>query len=333
MRTLRAGLIRCALAAGALAPCLGQEMLITARGTVTGDQYTAGPYAAAQVGSAITASFRVPLSGSPVVPDRHVRFTVLPPTFAITIDGVVQPGAPLTPAYFDVKDDLFGLDGLRYSNALDNGEFLEFELTGPPSMLASMNLSLLRDRYVTEDPLYPQMMQITGSGGSLFLHLDEIVIGQEVTFATFCDPLPNTTGLPCVLAGAWKPYVGAEAHLSAQQGPPGTFGYFLVGSSIDPVGAVISQGRLCLEIQAPASLGRYNWVQTDGNSLGVFDSQGVLQNAAGTSTTGWGFDVPTALPFAGVPTVQAGQTWHFQFWYRDAVTGQSFLSDGLSATW
>ena len=321
------------IASSLLAPASAQDMQITARGTITGDQYFSGPYVAGQVGSTVTVTFRVLQVGTPSVPGHHVRYRMTPSTFQIAIDGVPQSGAPVAPAYFDVKDNLFAQDSLSVSQALDNGEFLEFELAGDNSWIPGTNLTALLGSHVNADPLYEQMMQLTGSGGSLFMDLDEIVIGPEVQFTPFCDPLPNSTGLPCVLAGTWQPYVGGGVHLAASQGPPGVFGYFLIGSSVDATGVLLSQGRLCLDTQPPHALGRYNLLGTDRNSTGGFDGQGNFQNFVGTATTGFGFDVPDTLPFPGAPSLQAGQSWHFQLWYREQATGDSNFSGGLTAVW
>ena len=46
----------------------------------------------------------------------------------------------------------------------------------------------------------------------------------------------------------------------------------------------------------------------------------MYQNTAGTgtSTGGFGFDVPVEAPFAPPGMfIQSGDTWYFQLWYRD----------------
>ncbi len=152
------------------------------------------------------------------------------------------------------------------------------------------------------------------------------------TITTFCDPAPaNSSGLPVVATAQFGVGGHSGLHLEATQGPPQLFGYFLVGTKHTEVGVPLSAGRLCLDAQAPQRIGRYNIANTEWNSTGVFDGAGVLQNAVGTSTTGSGFDVPSALPFSLPQTIQAGDTWHFQLWYRD-LGGTSNLSNGLSVT-
>ena len=95
------------------------------------------------------------------------------------------------------------------------------------------------------------------------------------------------------------------------------FGFMLVGTDFQDPGFAIGSGRLCLATAPPAQLGRYNAFGGRRNSVGRFNSAGVLINQVGTSTDGQGFDVPQQLPLPGAPVIQSGQTWHFQLWHRD----------------
>ncbi len=149
---------------------------------------------------------------------------------------------------------------------------------------------------------------------------------------TFCDPMdPNSSGLSTTLSGSNGAQSGSELHLEVTSGPPGQFGYLLVGSgSLDP-GMPLSNGRLCLDLGGGNSLGRYNRFGGSSNSLGLFDSNGVWQNQAQTSEVGSGFDVPQDLPLSGNQSIQSGSTWYFQMWHREAG-GQSNLSNGLGVT-
>ncbi len=143
-------------------------------------------------------------------------------------------------------------------------------------------------------------------------------------FPTFCDPAnTNSTGFPGVLTGTAGTGVGSGLRLDASQGPPTQFGYFLVGTSSNPTGIPISQGLLCL-----GGFGRYNVTGTNFNSIGQFDASGNLQNFAGTSTTGTGYDVPVTVPISGSPQIAVGQTWYFQLWYREAG-GNSNFTNGI----
>ncbi len=151
-------------------------------------------------------------------------------------------------------------------------------------------------------------------------------------FDTFCDPMdPNSTGASTTLNGSMGTGVGSDLHLEATAGPPGEFGYFLIGTAPSDPGIVISQGRLCLAVSGGNGFGRYNVTGGDLNSVGQFDASGVLQNLPGTSTVGSGYDVPLNVPIPGFGNIQAGETWHFQLWHREAG-GASNFSNGITVT-
>tara|TARA_R110002126_G_scaffold47327_1_gene132560 strand:+ start:481 stop:1479 length:999 start_codon:yes stop_codon:yes gene_type:complete len=114
---------------------------------------------------------------------------------------------------------------------------------------------------------------------------------------------------------------GSGLHLECTDGPPGEFGLFLI-STDHSSSLPIFNGVFCLD----SPFGRYNSkvAANQGlpqlNSAGLFDAAGVLQNVAGTSTVGSGFDVPLELPFSPAgQTISPGDTWAFQCWFRDRV--------------
>ncbi|MCP5022248.1 MAG: DNRLRE domain-containing protein [bacterium] len=161
-------------------------------------------------------------------------------------------------------------------------------------------------------------------------------------FLTFCDPANNSTGSPAVLSANFGSGVGSDLHLDVSGGPPpqpsgmGMLGYFLIGNANDAPGIPISDGQFCL-VGLGGRFSRYNVAGTDRNSVGQFDSLGNLQNTVGTGgPSGFGFDVPSDVEISGFPltTIMAGDTYHFQFWYRDSVSGvgRSNFSNGLSVT-
>ena len=153
--------------------------------------------------------------------------------------------------------------------------------------------------------------------------------------APFCDPMdPNSTGQSTTLSGSMTAPTGSGLHLEASQGPPGEFGYFLIGTAPSDPGISISRGRLCLSVAAPNGFGRYNVVGGPLNSVGSFDAAGVMQNLPGTSSVGSGFDVPNTIPMTGSPVITGGQTFYFQMWHRDTPEGPglSNFSNGLGVT-
>ncbi len=192
---------------------------------------------------------------------------------------------------------------------------------------------------LSHDTFHFGILQFPGTHNSLAC-IDTPVTGgyQAMTFGrmdsvgtTFCDPaVANSTGLPTRISGTWSQESQSGLHLDAFQGPANQFAYFLIGTGVSEPGLAIGQGRLCLALGGGQGFARYNVIGDVRNSIGRFDSGGILRNLAGTSSSGSGFDVPTQISPA-LGTITAGSTWHFQLWHRDLGT-QSNLSNGLSVT-
>ncbi|MCA9003033.1 MAG: hypothetical protein KDB61_14000, partial [Planctomycetes bacterium] len=156
---------------------------------------------------------------------------------------------------------------------------------------------------------------------------DLVISGAEgcgaggTTGTPFCNPSdPNSTGQSTILAGSFGSGVGSGLHLECIAGVPGEYGYVLVGN-MATAGIPVGQGHLCLVGVPGANLYRYNLGGTTSDSIGQFDATGVLQNLAGTSTVGSGFDVPAAIPTVLPVNIAPGETWHFQVWHRDSQAG------------
>jgi hypothetical protein len=115
---------------------------------------------------------------------------------------------------------------------------------------------------------------------------------------------PNSTGaVGRIDASGSAVFAVNELRLAAAYLPLNTFGYFLCSRTPAVVPhAGGSQGTLCLG----GNIGRYN--QAIVNS-GPFGNLGIaLDLTSMPSPTGFG-------------TAAAGETWHFQCWYRDSVAG------------
>ena len=126
--------------------------------------------------------------------------------------------------------------------------------------------------------------------------------------AHFCHATANSSGDICRLLASDLPGVGAGKHLEVQGGPPGQFGYLLVGSGANASSPIpIQFGLLCLDATGGNIIGRYNFATGGRFSVGEFDGNGVLQNLTGTSTVGSGFDVPVLLPVPGSAPLRRGR--------------------------
>jgi len=106
------------------------------------------------------------------------------------------------------------------------------------------------------------------------------------------------------------PQTSTTMRLRANDLPGGEFGYFLVADSagfVQPPGAA---GNLCLS-----------------GKVGRFASQ--LQNSGGAGTFWIDFHTSN-LPTSPPSSIQPGETWHFQAWFRDGAT--SNFTDGRSVS-
>ncbi|MEZ6003311.1 MAG: hypothetical protein R3F33_03895 [Planctomycetota bacterium] len=137
---------------------------------------------------------------------------------------------------------------------------------------------------------------VWGSGSAHFFYLP---FG-----ATTCDGVVNSTGSPAHLemSGSRKVQFG---HLRARVDslPQGQAGMLLAGTSSALLpGAGGSMGTLCLG----GNLARF------GSQIAYPDSEGKVQIAIDMS----------AIPTNPSSAIGSGDTWYFQYWYRDQVGGQ-----------
>lgn len=151
----------------------------------------------------------------------------------------------------------------------------------------------------------------TAEGGSatVFGGVD-ISVGEP-----YCTPsVPNSTGLSAgVLATGVDDAASNLFSLSAVRLPAGKAGYFLASQSQGLVMPPGSMGNLCLS-----------------GTIGRFASQVQLTGPGGSFWIDVDLtDMPAPLP----STVQAGDTYHFQAWYRDFFGGPtSNFTDGVRVT-
>ncbi|MEM1450357.1 MAG: hypothetical protein AAGI22_14670 [Planctomycetota bacterium] len=158
-----------------------------------------------------------------------------------------------------------------------------------------------------------------GNNGDLFF-FDAIEIAKGAPDATigtnYCVAAPNSTGATGSISATGS-LVATENNvtLSASMLPTTSFGFFLTsqtqGFVVGPGG---SQGNLCL-----------------GGAVGRYVGAGQIQNTGQTGGFELTLDLTQTPTPVGFVTVQAGETWNFQAWHRDAVGGSatSNFTDGL----
>jgi len=134
----------------------------------------------------------------------------------------------------------------------------------------------------------------------------------------YCSPaVANSTGAPAEIGASGTASVAAnDLTLTASALPLNSFGFLLTsrnqGSVSQPGG---SQGVLCL-----------------GGQIGRYVGPGQIRNSGATGMYSLQVNLTQTPTPQGPVAVSAGETWNFQWWYRDAVGGAatSNFTDGLS---
>ena len=128
---------------------------------------------------------------------------------------------------------------------------------------------------------------------------------------TYCSTSPNSVGAGALIGSSGLPSITYNSfHLTVVDAPPTQFGlfYYGLGTANSPFGNGLRcvGGGQVFRILPPA--------MTDGS---------------GSASRHLDFTAPPAD--SGDGKISAGDTWHFQYWYRDPAGGgwQFNLSDGL----
>lgn len=137
----------------------------------------------------------------------------------------------------------------------------------------------------------------------------------------YCVPaIPNSTGRAGRMGAIGSLDIARnDFRLDAWSLPLNSFGYFLIAPLPgDVTGIPNSVGRLCL-----------------GGGIGRFVGPGEVFDSGPSGSASLAIDLAAVPnPSLGLVPVQAGETWHFQAWHRDATsTGvTSNFTEGLSVT-
>jgi hypothetical protein len=213
-----------------------------------------------------------------------------------------------------------GLDFVPFNNAgdlaTDNGTWLELPFSPPCYPVAGR--VLVAQLSVSSGETVSGTVNLFGKDGSgATLDMPQMPFSVQVgpLGSTYCSPaVPNSTGQPARLLAAGSGVAGDPLRLIADRLPTNQFGGFLTGTTQgfipNPGG---SQGNLCVV----GSIARF-WSQ-----IGNAGSWGEYAITVDT----------TAIPTSPVSSVRPGETWHFQFWYRDVnPSSTSNFTDAVAVT-
>ena len=157
------------------------------------------------------------------------------------------------------------------------------------------------------------------------LDLAEITAHRDAYFSgslgtRYCDPgAVNSAGTSGAMVASGSTSAAANSlTIGAQDLPNNSFGFFLASRTQGMVaGPGGSQGTLCL-----------------GGAIGRYVGPGQIVNSGSTGEITLAIDLTQTPQPTGLVSVQPGETWNFQAWYRDAIGGSatSNFTDGLSIT-
>jgi len=134
----------------------------------------------------------------------------------------------------------------------------------------------------------------------------------------YCTANPNSTGVSARInaTGSTDLTLNSMA-LNADRLPSNSFGYFLTsldrGFVVSPGG---NQGNLCL-----------------GGAIGRYVGPGQIRNSGTSGAVSLALNLNAMPTPGGLVNAQAGESWHFTYWYRDAnPSTTSNLTHGVSVT-
>ena len=222
----------------------------------------------------------------------------------------------------DGHDDLIvGARGVRYNGTFVGAARLVSGATGRP-------LYLFRGEFYTPGLGYAvsDLGDVSGDGlddfivgaigwnsGTAYVLSDGYGAGSPVGLG-YCTAERNSTRHWASIHGTGTDRVRLnDLTLNVEYLPSHSLGFFLVspdhGSQSFPSGSI---GVLCVA----------------GPSIGRFVGPGMIQNSMGGTSVSLSIDLNDLPTPFGSRTVAVGESWYFQYWYRDFGSSSNF-SDGL----
>jgi hypothetical protein len=232
--------------------------------------------------------------------------------------------------------------GNLYANSISTDSIYSIDsTTGAATLIGptgfATNFAQGMDFDWSSDTLYATLYTGGGTGGFCTIDLttgtatqleDTLSLNAEMEIAiqvpsggtigtNYCTTVPNSTGNSGAISATGSTVAANnDVELLATSLPNNAFGFFLTsqtqGFIQNPGG---SQGNLCLT-----------------GSIGRYVGPGQIQNSGLTGSISLVLDLTQTPQPTGFVSVQAGQTWNFTAWHRDAVAGvaTSNFTDGLT---
>ena len=161
----------------------------------------------------------------------------------------------------------------------------------------------------TDDTIWT-IQERAGDNNNWLTHIAQLEFEEEA-IVNYCVTTPNSASISgSMISASGSASVSAnDLTLAAVSNPPNAFGLFFYGPN--QVQNALGNGFICVG----GNLVRLPAQQIDPLGLALLN-----------------LDIPN--PPAGVPSIAPGETWNFQFWFRDSAAGGAGFdfSDGLSVT-
>ncbi|MDG1048792.1 MAG: VCBS repeat-containing protein [Planctomycetota bacterium] len=160
---------------------------------------------------------------------------------------------------------------------------------------------------------------VAGAPGNNRITWYENLLDPNALGTNYCTGVPNSSGAAgSVTATGSNTASDNDLTIIAESLPNNSFGFFLVSQTQffipNPGG---SQGNLCI-----------------AGDIGRYVGPGQIQNSGTGGTFSLLLDLTQVPQPTGFVSVQAGETWNFTTWFRDAIFGLpvSNFTDGFSIT-
>lgn len=264
-----------------------------------------GPFSGVQIGDAVTVHLEVFAPGTDVLPGEYTRYNLDLAACTITVGGGTTSFVGGTLALFNnnLTADGFYLG----SAALAGGGQLSFGAAEASGTIFASTDVLAESGSWGPATWATYSFAVNGGGNSVGFAAPTVVLSQLTIGSTpFCDQVPNSTGIGGTIGAQGTAAVAAnDVTLVASNVPQGQFGIFLTSRTQGM--AVVGAGTLCL-----------------GGSIGRFAAPAEIQMADAAGTFRLRLDLLAVPQGSARIAVLAGETWHYQAWYRDVPAAGGF---------
>lgn len=187
--------------------------------------------------------------------------------------------------------------------------------TGPPLASSATDQDVETIRFVPSFEVIVKVLRNGGPAPCTDYTLSILRSRTPTLGGTLCYGNPNSTGFFGGLSASGSTSVAAnDFHLNAGGLPQGAFGMFANGATDGFLVPPASSGLLCI-----------------GGGIGRFNRPGEIQAASPLGTVTLDVDLLDLPRPNGVVAVQPGDSWAFQFWYRDVTPTGAPTSNLTSA--